>query len=160
MANASCSNARQIDFHSRWKKRNINGARVDCRGFAIKRRLGTGSSAGTRCGLACIQISYRPFPANLRKRANSAVRIFRLPGKKALNRRDHREKTRRAEAKQKGGIFIRPSSFHNYSAASSSVSPSVRMSSSARSASSYACETSSCTFAAASSISGDRRTLR
>src|SRR5260370_7280022 len=47
-----------------------------------------------------------------------------------------------------------------YSAASSSVSPSWRIISRARSASSYAAETSACTLAAASSISGERRTVR
>ena len=46
------------------------------------------------------------------------------------------------------------------SAVSSSVSPSWRIISRARSASSYAAETSACTLAAASSISGERRTLR
>src|SRR4051794_40268556 len=47
-----------------------------------------------------------------------------------------------------------------YSAANSSASPSWRRSSSARSASAYAWETSSCTLAAACSSSGASFTLR
>src|SRR3954471_13396032 len=47
-----------------------------------------------------------------------------------------------------------------YSAAISSASPSERSISRARSASSYSFETCSCPFAAASSSSGERRTLR
>src|SRR6202041_1330347 len=68
----------------------------------------------------------------------------------------------RASRKCFGGELVAPDVECGlpYSAASSSVSPSWRIISRARSASSYAAETSACTLAAASSISGERRTLR
>src|SRR2546423_12624140 len=87
----------------------------------------------------------------------SVLTVVRFRSRTTENTELHKEKPQR---QKKRADRSAPFLLSDYSAVSSSVSPSVRMSSSARSASSYACETSSCTLAAASSISGERRTLR
>ena len=73
----------------------------------------------------------------------------------------------RESRKRKGGAGAPPDEMpaicwkqDAYSAASSSASPSCRMSSSSRSSASWAAETSSCTFWAASSSSGESWMLR